>query len=137
MTERKPPDVSFETWVEKQIREAAERGEFENLPGAGKPLAWLKKPHDENAWLREKLARENITYLPPSLALRKEAAQARAAAGAADSEAEVRRILTEINERIVAAIRRPPPGPPLNLAPFDVEHIVAEWRAGHASSGGH
>lgn len=129
MTERKPPGVSFETWVEKQIREAAERGEFENLPGAGKPLAWLKKPHDENAWLRDKLARENVTYLPPSLALRKKAAQARAAAAEAASEAEVRRILDDINAEIVAAIRRPPPGPPLNLAPFDVEHIVREWRA--------
>jgi len=132
VTERKPPGVSFETWVEKQIREAAERGEFENLPGAGKPLEWLKKPHDENAWLRDKLARENVTYLPPSLALRKEAAQARAAAAAAGSEAEVRRILTDINARIVAAIRRPPPGPPLNLAPFDVGHIVRAWREGRA-----
>ena len=130
MTERKPPGVSFETWVEKQIREAAERGEFDNLPGAGKPLAWLKKPHDENAWLRDKLARENVTYLPPSLALRKKAAQARAAAADAESEADVRRILDDVNAEIVAAIKRPPDGPPLNLAPFDVEHIVREWRAG-------
>jgi len=130
VTERKPPGVSFETWVEKQIREAAERGEFDNLPGAGKPLAWLKKPHDENAWLRDKLARENVTYLPPSLALRKKAAQARAAAADAESEADVRRILDDVNAEIVAAIKRPPDGPPLNLAPFDVEHIVREWRAG-------
>ncbi len=44
MTERKPPGVSFETWIDKQIREAADRGEFDNLPGAGKPIPDLDKP---------------------------------------------------------------------------------------------
>jgi hypothetical protein len=38
MTERKPPGMSFESWVDKQIREATERGEFDGLPGAGKPI---------------------------------------------------------------------------------------------------
>ena len=32
MTERKPPGVSFESWVDKQIREAEARGEFAELP---------------------------------------------------------------------------------------------------------
>ena len=52
MTERKPPGVGFETWVERQIREATERGEFDNLPGAGKPVADLDKPHDELWWIK-------------------------------------------------------------------------------------
>ena len=47
MTERKPPGVGFGTWVERQIREATERGEFDNLPGTRKPIADLDKPHDE------------------------------------------------------------------------------------------
>jgi hypothetical protein len=38
MTERKPPGVSFETRVERQIREAIEHGEFDDLPGAGRPI---------------------------------------------------------------------------------------------------
>jgi Domain of unknown function (DUF1992) len=38
MTERKPPDLSFTSWIDRQINEAAERGAFDNLPGAGKPL---------------------------------------------------------------------------------------------------
>ncbi len=33
---RKP--ITYESAVEKQIREAQERGDFDNLPGAGKPL---------------------------------------------------------------------------------------------------
>jgi hypothetical protein len=47
MTERKPPGAGFGTWVERQIRAATERGEFDNLPGAGKPIDDLDEPHDE------------------------------------------------------------------------------------------
>ncbi|WP_433271970.1 DUF1992 domain-containing protein [Actinosynnema sp. CS-041913] len=128
MTERKPAGVSFETWIERQIREAQERGEFDDLPGAGKPLSGLSGPHDELWWVKEKIRREEGTALPPTLRLRKEAAAAREAAGRAGSEEEVRRILGEINEKIRDAIRKPMSGPPLNLMPFDVEHVVAEWR---------
>ena len=35
---RKPPGASWESWIEQQIRAGMERGEFENLPGSGKPL---------------------------------------------------------------------------------------------------
>lgn len=131
MTERKPAGVGFETWVERQIREARDRGEFEDLPGAGKPLSGLHAPHDELWWVKEKLRREEGTALPPTLLLRKEAAAAREAAGRAPTEAEVRSILAEVNAEIEKAIRAPMSGPPLNLMPFDVEHVVAEWRAGH------
>ncbi|CAL9549658.1 hypothetical protein SUDANB95_04371 [Actinosynnema sp. ALI-1.44] len=128
MTQRKPAGVGFETWVERQIREAQEKGEFDGLPGAGKPLAGLSEPHDELWWVKDKVRREEGTMLPPTLQLRKEAAEARAAAGAAGTEDEVRRILGEINARITEAIRKPLSGPPLNLMPFDVEHVVREWR---------
>lgn len=128
MTERKPADTSFESRVEKQIREAMERGEFEDLPGAGKPIPDVDKPYDEMWWVKQKMRRENLSYLPPALALRKEAEDALAEATEARSEAEVRRIVTDINEKIAQANRRPPAGPPLNLMPFDVERVVGEWR---------
>lgn len=128
MTERKPPGVTFESWADRQIREAAERGEFDNLPGAGKPLAGLNQPYDEMWWVKEKMAREGISYLPPTLALRKEAEDALAAVAAARSEREVRRIVTDLNEKIRTAIRTPPPGPPLHLAPLNVEETVRTWR---------
>jgi hypothetical protein len=41
MTERKPLGQGFESWIERQIREAVERGEFDNLPDAGPPLNLL------------------------------------------------------------------------------------------------
>ncbi|HZG05539.1 MAG TPA: DUF1992 domain-containing protein [Streptomyces sp.] len=128
MTERKPPGVGFETWADRQIREAAERGEFDDLPGAGRPLPDLDEPYDELWWVRKKMSREGLSCLPPALALRKEAEDALGAARRAPSEARVRRILEEVNEKIRTALRRPPPGPPLNLRPFDVERVVREWR---------
>ena len=128
MTERKPPGVGFQSWVERQIQEAMERGEFDNLPGAGKPIADLDKPHDELWWIKDKLRRENLSYLPATLALRKEAEDALAAAMGARSEAQVRRILAAINRKIVDGNRKAVSGPPLNLMPFDVERVVAGWR---------
>ncbi|MFI1091955.1 DUF1992 domain-containing protein [Streptomyces sp. NPDC020917] len=134
MTERKPPGVSFETWADKQIREAEERGAFADLPGAGKPLPSLNTPYDEMWWIRGKMRREGLSFLPPSLVLRKEAEDALAAAAEAPSEQQVRRILTEVNAKIEAAIRVPPEGPPLNLLPYDVEQAVADWRRSRESS---
>lgn len=133
MTQRKPPGLPFESWVDRQIREATERGEFENLPGAGKPLRGEGKPYDEMWWVKEKMERENLSYLPPGLALRKEAQDARAAALGAASEPQLRRIVAEINARIEAAIRTPLEGPPLNLRPLDVEALAEEWRRGRAA----
>jgi hypothetical protein len=133
MTERKPPGVSFETWVERQIREATERGEFDNLPGAGKPIADLDKPHDELWWVKQKLRREHLSYLPPTIALRKEAEDALLAASRAGSEAQVRRIVADINRKILDGNRKAASGPPLNLMPFDVEQVVRTWREQRAS----
>ncbi|HEV2871735.1 MAG TPA: DUF1992 domain-containing protein [Actinomycetota bacterium] len=127
MSERKPPGVGFETWVERQIQEATERGEFDNLPGAGKPIEDLDMPHDELWWVKQKLRREHFAYLPPTIALRKEAEEALEAASRAGSEAEVRRIVADINARIVAGNRKAASGPPLNLMPFDVEAVVGAW----------
>ncbi len=73
MTERKPAGVSFEYWVDAQIRAARERGEFENLPGHGKPLANVDGNHDEMWWIKQWLRRENISFTPPAIALRKAA----------------------------------------------------------------
>ncbi|MFC8275024.1 DUF1992 domain-containing protein [Streptomyces sp. NPDC057271] len=129
MTERKPPGVSFESFVDKQIREATERGEFRNLPGFGKPLDDDTAPYDALWWVKSKLHREGTPVLPPSLALRKEAEDAREAVDRAVSESQVRRILGEINTKIAAALLRPPAGPPLNLKPFEVETVLREWRA--------
>lgn len=128
MTRRKPPGAGWESWIDQQVREAEERGEFKDLPGAGKPIPGLDKPFDELWWVRDKLRREGLTYMPPSVALRKEANDALAAASRANSEAEVRKIISAINEKIREANRTGIVGPPLMLVPYDVERVVREWR---------
>ncbi|MFJ8464867.1 DnaJ family domain-containing protein [Streptomyces swartbergensis] len=134
MTERKPPGVDFESWVEKQIRDAETRGEFERLPGAGQPLpADVDATYDELWWVKRKMAREGISVLPPTLALRKEAEDALLAAYAAPSEQAVRKIIGEINDKIREMMFKPPPGPPLGKKPYDVEDVVRQWRERRAN----
>ncbi|MCX4974901.1 DUF1992 domain-containing protein [Streptomyces sp. NBC_00620] len=129
MTERKPPGVSFESWIDRQIREAEARGEFAELPGAGRPMPEITDTsYDELWWIKRKMAREGLSVLPPTLALRKEAEDALAAAAAAPSERVVRRIIEDINTKIREVMFKPPPGPPLGLKPYDVEDIVQDWQ---------
>jgi len=131
MTRRKPPGARWESWIDRQIREAEERGEFDDLPGAGKPIPDLDKPFDEMWWVKDKLRREGLSYMPPSVALRKEAGDALVAASHAQSEPEVRRIISAINERIREANRNTIAGPSLMLVPYGVERVVREWREQH------
>ncbi|MEW9533926.1 DUF1992 domain-containing protein [Microbispora sp. NPDC049125] len=129
MTERKPPGVGFETWIDRQIREATERGEFDDLPGAGKPIPGLGRPDDEMWWIKQKLRAENLSFpLPGTLALRKEAEEALAAALLARTEAEVRQIIGQINDKIVEGTRKGLSGPPVVVLPFDADDVVRDWR---------
>lgn len=52
--------MSYETPIDRAIREAAERGAFDNLPGAGKPLN-LRNTSDPDWWLKDLMARESIS----------------------------------------------------------------------------
>ena len=139
MAEQKPPDVRWETWIERQIRESMARGEFDNLPGAGEPIPDLDRPYDELWWLRKKLRNENLSIDPPGLVLRKEVEDARERISAARHEGEVRRLVAAINQRIVYVNSHTTFGPPSGVIALDVERVVAEWRAGQpgaTSAGG-
>ena len=129
MTDRKPPGVSWETWIERQIREARERGEFDGLPGHGKPIGGLDGNRDELWWIRALVQRENIETLPPTLRLRKEIDAAKEAIALATDEAEVRSIVETINERIREVNRKATEGPPSNLMPMDIDRVVENWRS--------
>lgn len=121
--------MSAEDWVERQIRMAQERGEMDNLPGAGKPLP--KRPNDTMAWVAQKLREENhdtSVLLPPSLALPKEVAALPARLAKIRTEKEVRDLVADLNTRIVDVHRRPQVGPPLRLGPLDADEVVRDWR---------
>jgi DnaJ-like protein len=127
MTERKPPGVEWESWVERQIREAMDRGDFEDLPGLGEPIADLGRPYDELWWVRKKLRDEQLSVLPPALVLRKELDEAKDRIAAAPTEAEVRRQVAAINDRIIYVNSHTISGPPSNLVPLDVDRVLEDW----------
>ncbi|TKK87942.1 DUF1992 domain-containing protein [Herbidospora galbida] len=130
MTDRKPGGMNFETWIDRQIREATARGEFDDLPGAGKPLP--RGRDDEMGWIKRKLDEEGLEFpLPGGLGLRREAEKVRDAAVAARSEDQARALVAEMNERIKDALRHPMAGPPVVVPILDEEQVIAAWRAAH------
>lgn len=60
---------AIERVAENRIREAVAQGRFDNLAGAGKPIADLDEPFDELWWVRRWVRRENLTReMPRALA---------------------------------------------------------------------
>jgi Domain of unknown function (DUF1992) len=128
MTERKPREISFASWIDRQVSEAQERGAFDNLPGAGQPLP--KRALDGDAWLRDYLDREGVSgeaMLPVPLRLRKEAERLPDTLGELRSEPDVREMVRDLNRRILEW-RRIPVGPPVVLRLVDEEAMVTRWR---------
>ena len=135
MTERKPPGMTFSSWIDQQIYEATQRGAFDDLPGAGKPLPQHTDDGGQR-WLREYLRREGVSadeLLPPPLKLRKERAWLAENVTEIASEAEVREAVSELNRRI-AEFRRIPVGPPIFVPLLDSGEMVARWRAARSPS---
>ena len=124
--------MSFhESWVEKQIREAQERGEFDNLPGAGKPLSGLDDP-DPDWWVKKMMAREGLDMadaMPPVMLLRREYASFPESLLDVRTEAGVREVLHDYNARVVDDRRRPALGKqsPIWARTVDVDEMVQQW----------
>ena len=137
MTERKPRQQSFTSWIDQQIADAENRGVFDNLPGAGKPLN-IKPTGDGDfgqAWIRDYARREGVTpeeFLPTPLKLRREIEQLTEIVGEMRSEAEVRETFGDLNRRIVEW-RRIPVGPPIHVRLVNTDEMVARWRAAQAA----
>ncbi|MGN6243541.1 MAG: DUF1992 domain-containing protein [Motilibacteraceae bacterium] len=127
MTERKPPGVSFESWVDRQVRRAEQERPLRDLPGAGKPLQGLDGPYDELWWVKEKLRREHVSVLPPSLAVRKAAEDLLASLGTVSTEAQLRRLVAAHNERVADLARRPDPGPAAVVRPLRMDDVLRRW----------
>jgi len=138
MTERKPPEISFTSWIDRQINEAAERGAFDNLPGAGKPLPKRSEEDAAQAWLRGYLRREGVPaeeLLPTPLKLRIQMERLTESVQDLRSEQQVRDVAADLNRRILEW-RRIPVGPPLFLPLVNADTLVSRWRdAQHAAAG--
>src|SRR5699024_6792409 len=137
MTQRSPRGVPIHNWVDRLIAEAEERGEFDNLPGAGKPLAGLDRPLDEDWWVKQKIAEEEVppdALLPPALALRKAVRALPQRVMDLPVVASVRAMGGEAHQRVADWIRAPS-GPVLPIALADTEDIVSRWRTARSAQG--
>jgi hypothetical protein len=123
-----------ETLVERRIRLAQQRGDFDDLPGRGKPLP-LEGPDDENWWVRGYLRREGLSaepLLPTPLQLRREVERLPGTVAELRDEAAVRQVVRGLNRRIAEWLRAPV-GPAVPVAPVDTDAVVARWRTDRAA----
>jgi hypothetical protein len=119
--------------VEQQIRAAQARGDFDNLPGKGKPLR-LDDVHDLDWWVKSYVRREQVdtsALAHPTIALRRVADTFPESLLVLTREEQVRAVLTDFNARVVAEWRRPAVGPTLPMAAHQVavEPMIERWRA--------
>jgi hypothetical protein len=136
MTERKPPQESFPSWIDQQIADAERRGVFDNLPGTGKPIARGQETDFTQAWLRDKLRREGVSteeLLPTPLRLRRESERLTAGLSSLRSEPEVRDAVAELNARILAWRRNSTDGPPIPVPLVKEDEAVRAWREAQAA----
>ena len=121
-------------FVETAIQIAIRRGEFDDLPGAGKPLEGMGTHHDPDWWIRRKIESENLTGLgPPAILLRAEDRELDANLDNLSRESDVRDVIEDFNSRVVAARRQLQGGPPVVTKTRDVDAEVAAWRERRAN----
>lgn len=121
-------------YVETAIQQAIRRGDFDDLPGYGKPLEGLGDHHDPNWWIRRKIQTEQLTGLgPPALRLRVEHAEFDERLDALTRETDVREYVADFNRRVVEARRQLQGGPPVVTPTRDADAEVDAWRARRAA----
>jgi hypothetical protein len=108
-----PPE--FEPAVERAIRQAAERGEFDDLPGAGKPLPGAGSRDDALWWVRGWMERQRRIDALHEADARLEQLLGRVWTIA--TEPEVRARVREINAAL-----------PEEVLPLDVDEVLSTWR---------
>ena len=87
----------FEKLVEDRIRKAQQRGDFENLPGAGKPLNLYDDGHiPDDLRLAYKILK-NADCLPPEIELKKEILRTEDLLADVQDTAQRYRILKKLN----------------------------------------
>jgi DnaJ-like protein len=99
------------TVAERKIREAMERGEFDDLPGKGKPLAMEEDLTGVPAELRMAYRiLKNAGFLPPEVELRKEIATLRELVNSLEDDEARRKKRREIDFKLLklAMMRKRP-----------------------------
>jgi hypothetical protein len=125
----------YESSIDRQLREARERGEFDNLPGSGRPLSGYGGEYDEDWWVKDWVRREGegAGVLPPSLALRREREDLDRQVDRRSTEQAVREYVAALNEQIRKARVGLMDGPPTLLPPIDADGVVRGWKQRRAT----
>jgi len=117
----------YESAIDRAVREATERGAFDDLPGAGKPLT-IRNSGNPDWWLKQLVEREQIS---PDLtvSLRREADGFPESLLDLPTEEAVRAVLEDFNERVKIDWMRPRTGPssPIVARKVDVDAVVEQW----------
>jgi hypothetical protein len=132
------PASRYQSVVDQQIQQAHERGDFDNLPGMGKPLPGRGRPDDDLWWVKGYLRREGLSteaLLPTSLRLAKEIERLPEQVGELPSEQAVREAVRALNRRIADYLRAPS-APHVPVGPVDPDGAVERWRAARPRAAG-
>lgn len=105
-------------FVEEQIRLAQERGDFDNLPGAGQPIESLEHGYDPNWWARDFMNRLRAEDNERGRSAELERKLARV--WGLTTETSVRTAVANLNVEAEAEL-------------FDADEAVATWRTFRAS----
>lgn len=128
-----PPMTPEQQRIEGALEAAIARGDFDDLPGAGRPLD-LPETHDPDWWIKRRLEQDDVdrdALLPVVVLLRREHEALEETLAALHTEQQVREYLEDLNERVLADRAANPLA--RMLAPtVEVEERVTAWRASRA-----
>src|SRR5690349_3646881 len=99
------------TMAERKIREAMARGEFDDLPGRGKPLVMEEETSGVPAEFRMAYKiLKNAGFLPPEVELRKEIVSLRELLNSLEDDEELRKKRRELDFKLLklSMMRRRP-----------------------------
>ncbi len=114
--------------VERRIVEAMERGEFDNLPGAGKPIHIEIPPHkNEDLWWVLKIMRQ-ANVVPDEIRYRKQIDELLERIDVARDEGQVVRAVRELNGWIRKLNGMGTNAIPTTLTTFDEAAVLDAWR---------
>jgi hypothetical protein len=128
--ERKPTADELRSIAKTTLDRAIDRGDFDNLPLAGKPLPGLGSgTYDPDWWVKALIEREGLSGVaPPALSLRTENEKLDDLLDTMGSEASVRATVADFNARIVEARRQLTGGPPVVTPTREPDREVERWQ---------
>jgi len=95
-------EAALRRLADRRIEEAMRQGKFDNLPGKGKPIELEAMPAEENArlvWWALRLLKQN-DFIPEEVRWHKALDRLRDAVNSVDDEAELAKLVAQINELV-------------------------------------